>query len=101
MSLEIMEKQTPPEKNEVLDQSSVNDTDTTATKVEEPGGEPTPAASRNGEKPAPSGPQEEEWEYISGMRLVAVMAAITLTCFLMLLDTSIVATVCYPGVLWK
>jgi hypothetical protein len=34
-----------------------------------------------------------EWEYIKGFNLFAVVAVITLACFLLFLDTSIVATV--------
>lgn len=41
----------------------------------------------------PEGPKEEEWEYITGFRLMAVTFVITLACFVLLLDTSIVATV--------
>jgi hypothetical protein len=37
---------------------------------------------------------EVEHEYITGIKLLLVMAAVTLTCFLMLLDTSIITTVC-------
>lgn len=37
---------------------------------------------------------EVEHEYITGIKLILVMAAVTLTCFLMLLDTSIITTVC-------
>lgn len=38
-------------------------------------------------------PKEEEWEYITGFKLFAVTFMITLACFILLLDTSIVATV--------
>jgi len=38
-------------------------------------------------------PAEEDWEYVTGIRLAVVLAACTLFGFLMLLDTSIVATV--------
>lgn len=37
--------------------------------------------------------KEEEWEYITGFKLFAVTFVITLACFILLLDTSIVATV--------
>jgi len=46
-------------------------------------------------EPAPDAPpatQEQEW--VSGFKLFTIMTAITLVCFLMLLDTSIIATVC-------
>ena len=39
------------------------------------------------------GPQEEEWEYVTGYKLFAVIGVVTLACFIMLLDTSIIATV--------
>jgi hypothetical protein len=35
----------------------------------------------------------EEWEYITGWKLVAVLGVVSLACFTMLLDTSIVVTV--------
>lgn len=35
----------------------------------------------------------ENNEYIAGLELVLVMVSLTLTCFLMLLDTSIISTV--------
>jgi hypothetical protein len=35
---------------------------------------------------------EEEWEYITGVKLFLVIGTVTLACFIMLLDTSIVAT---------
>lgn len=37
--------------------------------------------------------EEEEMKYISGLPLVAVTAGVTISTFLMLLDTSILATV--------
>lgn len=37
--------------------------------------------------------EEEDYEYISGYKVFVVLAAITLTTFLALLDTTIVATV--------
>lgn len=40
--------------------------------------------------------EAEHIEYIEGMRLFAVMAAVTLMCFLMLLDVSIIVTVSRP-----
>lgn len=38
--------------------------------------------------------EEEQREYLTGFRLVSVLIAVTLVCFLVLLDTSIVVTVC-------
>lgn len=35
----------------------------------------------------------DEWEYVTGIKLVAVVVAVTAACFVMLLDTSIIATV--------
>lgn len=46
-------------------------------------------------KVAPQGESEEEYEYITGIKLFLVMAGVTLACFLMLLDTSIITTVCF------
>jgi hypothetical protein len=46
-------------------------------------------------EPAPDAPpatQEQDW--VSGFKLFPIMTAITLGCFLMLLDTSIVVTAC-------
>jgi hypothetical protein len=37
--------------------------------------------------------EEEEWEYITGYKLIVVIAASTMAGFLMFLDSSIVATV--------
>jgi hypothetical protein len=39
----------------------------------------------------PADTEEEEW--VTGLRLVVIVAALTMAAFLMLLDTSIVATV--------
>jgi flagellar biosynthesis protein FliP len=39
-------------------------------------------------------PTTQEQEWVSGIKLFNIMTAITLVCFLMLLDTSIVVTVC-------
>jgi len=36
---------------------------------------------------------QEEHEYVTGMKLLLVIAAITIVCFLMLLDISIITTV--------
>jgi hypothetical protein len=41
---------------------------------------------------APPVTQEPEW--VSGFKLFTIMTGITLVCFLMLLDTSIIVTVC-------
>lgn len=38
-------------------------------------------------------PKEKEWEYITGLKLVVVIIAVTAAAFLMLLDNSIVSTV--------
>ncbi|KAH6658391.1 major facilitator superfamily domain-containing protein [Truncatella angustata] len=38
------------------------------------------------------GAEEENTEYITGLKLALVMGSLTLTCFLMLLDTSIIST---------
>lgn len=49
-------------------------------------------------EPAPDAPpaiQEQEW--VSGFKLFTILTAITLPCLLMLLDTSIVVTVCIKG----
>jgi hypothetical protein len=37
--------------------------------------------------------EEEEWEYVTGIKLAVVIIAVTAACFIMLLDTSIVVTV--------
>lgn len=44
--------------------------------------------------PTPDGTEQTHQEWIEGFQLFVVMAGITLVIFLMLLDTSIVATVC-------
>lgn len=44
--------------------------------------------------PTPDGSEQTHQEWIEGFQLFVVMAGITLVIFLMLLDTSIVATVC-------
>ena len=43
----------------------------------------------------PSKPAEPEHEYITGFKLWIVIASITLCCFLMMLDTSIIVTVSF------
>ena len=45
------------------------------------------------QKDGVAGPTEPEWEYITGLKLALVIAAVTLACFLMLLDNSIITTV--------
>jgi hypothetical protein len=35
----------------------------------------------------------EEWEYVTGFKLFAVVGVVTLACFILLLDTAIIATV--------
>jgi hypothetical protein len=52
----------------------------------QPNSERVPQSAPN----APAAAQEPEW--ISGFKLFTIMTAITLVCFLMLLDTSIVVT---------
>jgi hypothetical protein len=37
--------------------------------------------------------EEEEWEYVTGLKLAIIIGAITLSAFIMLLDMSIVVTV--------
>jgi hypothetical protein len=39
------------------------------------------------------GTNESDYEYITGLKLALVIIAVTIACFLMLLDNSIVATV--------
>ena len=43
--------------------------------------------------PADTPPASLELEWVSGFKLFTIMIAITLVCFLMLLDTSIIVTV--------
>jgi hypothetical protein len=52
--------------------------------------------------------EQQEWEYITGPKLFLVIGTVTLACFIMLLDTSIVATVgrainihSYPPANWQ
>lgn len=59
---------------------------------------PGPEISADLEKGAdevakPAGAAEEEYEYITGVKLILVMTGVTLVCFIMLLDTSIITTV--------
>ena len=42
---------------------------------------------------SPAHTSDEDHEFISGIKLILVMAGVTLACFLMLLDTSIITTV--------
>jgi hypothetical protein len=44
--------------------------------------------------PAATKADEADWEYVTGLKLHVVIVTVTLACFIMLLDTSIVATVC-------
>jgi hypothetical protein len=57
------------------------------TGSDSPGDEPAPAEVADGAG------EDENKEYISGLALLAVMAGVTLTCFIMLLDMSIISTV--------
>ncbi|KAH8684457.1 major facilitator superfamily domain-containing protein [Tricladium varicosporioides] len=82
-----MEKQAISSKDSTHDRSSITDADTINMKVEQ--------NSRSNSEEAQVEPleaPEEEWEYITGFKLFCVIGMVTLTCFLMLLDTSIVAT---------
>jgi hypothetical protein len=36
---------------------------------------------------------DEEWEYVTGFKLITILGTVTLACFIMMLDTSIVVTV--------
>jgi len=45
-------------------------------------------------QPTHTNASEDGWEYVTGMKLYLVIGMVTLACFIMLLDTSIVATVC-------
>jgi MFS family permease len=61
--------------------------------------EPSPDLSSDTEKGAdgevkPAAAAEDKHEYITGIKLFLVIAGVTLACFLMLLDTSIITTVC-------
>jgi hypothetical protein len=61
-------------------------------------GEPNMSEFSNPEKPLSGGAEpveaaETEYEYITGVRLWLVIASITLICFLMTLDMSIIVTV--------
>lgn len=40
-------------------------------------------------------PVEEDFQYVTGLKLFTVIACITLVAFLLMLDQSIIATVCY------
>lgn len=84
-----MEKQAISSGESTHGHSSITDADTINMKVEEPNSRPDSEEAQVKPLEAP----EEEWEYISGFKLFCVIGMITLTCFLMLLDTSIVATV--------
>ncbi len=59
--------------------------------------EPGPEISSDAEKTVDGSAQpkgaDEDHEYITGMKLFSVMSSVTLCCFLMLLDTSIITTV--------
>lgn len=64
------------------------------------GVEASPEISSDPEKVAEDGVKpdvaaEEDHKFITGVKLILVMAAVTLICFLMLLDTSIITTVCH------
>ena len=43
--------------------------------------------------PPPTKTEEGDWEYVTGFKLHVVIVTVTLACFTMLLDTSIVSTV--------
>lgn len=49
--------------------------------------------SSEGKPPPPKPDDEDGWEYITGVKLFLVIGLVTLACFIMLLDTSIVSTV--------
>lgn len=53
----------------------------------------SPVAEQSDEKPQQSSPAEDEDEYVTGFKLIIVIVAVTLVCFLMMLDMSIIVTV--------
>jgi hypothetical protein len=62
-----------------------------ADSVIDPGAVPSAAADAQPKSEQPLEPPEHEW--IEGPRLVMVMTGVTLACFLMFLDNSIISTV--------
>lgn len=56
------------------------------------GGSNSPSLDASAEKVPVAATNTEEWEYVTGFKLAAVNCAVTAACFVMLLDTSIVAT---------
>jgi hypothetical protein len=55
----------------------------------------TPQTSAEDVERGAAGPAKEEPTYVEGLKLVVIMAGVTLVCFLMLLDMSILSTVYY------
>jgi hypothetical protein len=55
---------------------------------------PVSSASPDNDPTVPA-PEAEEEEWVTGLKLAVIVAAITMAAFLMLLDVSIVATVSY------
>jgi hypothetical protein len=53
----------------------------------------SPIEANMEKSPALEAPPEPEWEYVTGFKRYTVISVVTLVAFLMLLDTSIVATV--------
>ena len=53
----------------------------------------SPVAEEPNEKPQQSSPLQDQYEYVTGFKLVIVIVAITLVAFLMMLDMSIIVTV--------
>jgi multidrug efflux pump subunit AcrB len=56
----------------------------------------TGEAAEEASKRMPESIKSEEREYISGLKLGMVLVGVTLVCFLVLLDTSIIVTVSCP-----
>jgi hypothetical protein len=87
----------------ILSQHSDNDTDekdATIAESRDDTSEKLEAGSDSPQHDAPNDnapatiPNPEEWEYVTGFKLLVAIAAVTAAIFIMLLDTSIVATVC-------
>lgn len=94
---EISEKDTTEHRISTGDQPQNNTAQTASNEVDKQSFEtapvelPSAAISENVEtqSDAPS----DDWEYITGFKLFIVLAALTVTCFLMMLDTSVIVTV--------
>lgn len=87
-----MEKHEIPEKEHSIGSDTIEPPNEPQNATKEDGSSTTADVS-NPEPTAQKNDEVDDWEYVTGVKLFLAIGTVTLACFIMLLDTSIVATV--------